>query len=135
MEETKIIIIALVMLVASALQIVLFFKVWIMTNDVRALRENYVKYSNFAFDIRKMLLFGEKEKARDILLDRFIEKIENFNYDGIEHNEYYETVKQNIDNKFNEAKKEFEFSLKKIGEELPESIKNLRSGNDFYKLF
>jgi biopolymer transport protein ExbB/TolQ len=136
MEEKEIIIIAVIIIAASVLQIILFFKIWVMTNDVRALREKYVKHSSSNFEIRKLILLGDKKQATDILLNQFIEKIKNLNYDGLnEKDEYYEKIKQNIDKHFDEVKKELENNLLKIGEKLPDGIKNLKSGEDFKNLF
>lgn len=44
--DTLSIIITLVSVIASALQIVLFFKVWGMCNDIRALRNNTIEQSS-----------------------------------------------------------------------------------------
>ena len=62
---------ALLTLAAAFLQIILFFKLWIMTNDVKKLRENceHSNKSNFNFEIRKSLASGDKEKAKELLLN------------------------------------------------------------------
>jgi hypothetical protein len=137
MGETEIIIISVIIIAASVLQIILFFKIWAMTNDVRALRENSVGHSNFVFEIRKLILLGEKKKAADILLNQFIRKIKDLNYDDLNANdgEYYKEDLNRKDKDFDKAKKELEHVFLKIGEELPEGIKNLKSGEDFKNLF
>jgi biopolymer transport protein ExbB/TolQ len=137
MEKTEIIIITLVILAALILQIVLFCKIWAMTNDVREIRNNFVLLgSDFDFEIRKLLALGNKEKAKELILNDFFDIIKNLNYSGLDRNdEDDKEAIQSIDRRFEEVKKELEFSLKKIGVELPENIKILKSGNDFYNLF
>lgn len=80
---------ALLTLAAAFLQIILFFKLWIMTNDVKKLRENceHSNKSNFNFEIRKSLASGDKEKAKELLLNRFYDSISELNYSGLDKSE------------------------------------------------
>jgi hypothetical protein len=136
MEDTEfVLLITLITLAASILQIILFFKLWAMTDDVRKLRNNYVFPHDFRLEIRKLILSGKKEKAREILINRFIEKIKNLNYEGLDDNRYFDEVKKNIDNDFLRVKEELGLDLQKIGEDMPEGIKRLNSGEDFNNLF
>jgi hypothetical protein len=133
MEETEIVL--LITLAASILQIILFFKLWAMTDDVRKLRDNYVLPRDFRFEIRKQILLGKKEKAKELLINRFIERIKDLNYKGLGNSRYFDEAKKNIDDDFLRVKKELELDLQKIGEDMPERIKKLNSGEDFNIFF
>ena len=135
METTEII--ALITIAAAVLQIILFFKVWAMTNDVRTLREKYAapNGSNFNSEIRKLLCSGNKEKAKELLLNRFYDNISNLNYSDIDKDGNVDQIKKNIDADFMKLKTELENNFAKIGCDLPERIKLMKSGNEFYELY
>ena len=136
METEELII--LVSVVAGVLQIVLFFKLWVMTNDVKKLRETLTseRAVNFKFEVRKLLCSGNKEKAKELLLNRFYKELSVLNYAGLDKGaSNYAQVQNNIDSDFNKLKAEFEKQCTKIGVEVPEDIKNMKSGNEFYELF
>jgi len=119
---------------AAALQIILFFKVWAMTNDVRLLREKHAASATsaeFYFEMRKLLALGEKEKAKEKLLNWFFKTIKNLNYENVESEE----KRKSVDADFMEVKKILEDDFKQIGEELPDNIKKMKSGNEFYELY
>ena len=67
--ETIYIILGLIMLVFGILQIILFFKLWKMTNDVHAIKENKPVDKNTPEDtfweLRKYILLNNVEKAED----------------------------------------------------------------------
>ena len=101
--------IAIVSLITGILQIILFFKVWGMTNDIRELKkdhfcetdiETYYQKATFA---RKNLVLGRKEQVKSMLLKNFIHNIEQ-NYINNE-----QSLRPYVDN----LKAQFE----KIGEE------------------
>jgi hypothetical protein len=119
--------IAIVSLIAGILQIILFFKVWGMTNDIRELKkdhfcetdiETYYQKATFA---RKNLVLGRKEQVKSMLLKNFIHNIEQ-NYINNE-----QSLRPYVDN----LKAQFE----KIGEELPEYIDKMETFGDYYQLF
>ena len=129
---------ALLTVAAAALQIILFFKLWAMTNDVKAIRESNViaNKENFNFEIRKLIASGNKEKAVELILNRFYKRIAELNYSGLNPSvSQYEQIKSNIDNDFANHKKKLEAQLSQIGVEMPERIKQMKSGNEFYELF
>ena len=120
METTEVIV--LITIAAAILQIVLFFKVWAMTNDVRKLRDNYVLPSseNREFEIRKCIVFDDMERAKQIVIATFLEKISS----GSPEPEEFVKLK----NKLSE-------DLAKIGYSVPESIVKMNIHNDFSNLF
>jgi len=64
--------ILIIIIIAGVLQIVLFFKVWVMTNDVRKIREKMD--ADLEIDridkMRIALLRGDKQKAIEMLTDK-----------------------------------------------------------------
>lgn len=64
--------ITIITIVVGVLQIVLFFKLWSMTNDVKKLKNKL--HADFDIDrtdeIRIALLKGDKEKAIELLTDK-----------------------------------------------------------------
>lgn len=64
--------ILIITIITGVLQIVLFFKVWVMTNDVRKIREKMD--ADLEIDridkIRIALLKGDKQKAIELLTDK-----------------------------------------------------------------
>ena len=64
--------ILIIIIIAGVLQIVLFFKVWVMTNDVRKIREKMD--ADLEIDridkMRIALLRGDKQKAIELLTDK-----------------------------------------------------------------
>jgi hypothetical protein len=121
----------LIVIILGILNVILFFKIWGMTNDVRILRKKYIPHTSLYFEIRRLLLFGNRERVRDLLINRFIDKIEYLYHDETD----CDAARENIDNDFNAAKEELELCFQKIGEELPENIKNLNSCDEFRNSF
>lgn len=115
---------ALLTLAAAFLQIILFFKLWIMTNDVKKLRENceHSNKSNFNFEIRKSLASGDKEKAKELLLNRFYDSISELNYSGLDKSESNWFQIQKHRRGFLKLKERLANDLSKIGEQLPEIL-------------
>lgn len=64
--------IAIIAIVVGVLQIVLFFKIWVMTNDVKKIKEKMD--ADIEIDridkIRIALLKGDKQKAIELLTDK-----------------------------------------------------------------
>ena len=115
-----------IIIVSGALQIILFFKIWKMTDDIKIIKDKYtiprgVMLSEF--DIKKQIVLGEKENIKDYFIGDF------FNNIRISQFEYH------INDIFKEEKKNLEENLKKIECEMPEGLKNLNSYSDFEKLY
>ena len=104
-------------IIFGILQIILFFKLWVMTNDISKLRDHFFPVSDFSYNMRKLLLLGDKEKARELIINKFFDRLVNGDYT------------------FDEAKNNIKDEFDKIGEKLPEQIENLNSKDDFYSLF
>jgi hypothetical protein len=113
------IVIAILFIAFGILQTVLFFKLWRMTNDIRKIEVNIrdIKYRycpKIASGLmRKLLILGQKEKAKEIIIDNFFNKLS----DG---------------NDFDNEKKVLEQNFSRIGEVLPKELKDL-TAESYYK--
>lgn len=63
---------SIVLLIFGVLQIILFFKLWIMTNDVRKIKERVLMGSG----VRYYLATGDKEKAYQKLVDELFDYLD-----------------------------------------------------------
>lgn len=109
--------IAILFITFGVLQIILFFKLWAMTNNIRAIKGKYCE-ENTSGLIRKLLILGEKEKVKEILIDDFFKSISS--------GDYYMS--------FDNEKKLLEDSFRRIREEVPQYIKDLTE-ESYIKLF
>jgi len=70
---------SIVMIVAGILEIILFFKIWIMTKHVALLKKKIVDFS-YGRDLektcRRLLVMGRREEVRDIMIDQFVDELE-----------------------------------------------------------
>ncbi|SDG97136.1 hypothetical protein SAMN04487901_1146 [Prevotella communis] len=138
------------MLVWGVLQIILFFKVWGMTDDVRALKKDHFcetvfeSKSEMARFLRKNLVLGNTENVKRTLLKNFIDNVEHgyaqlkdYGYvkdengtdqwTSFREKNLQESILPYVDN----LKKQYE----KIGEEVPVYIQRMETFNDYFKLF
>ena len=110
---------AIIMLAAAVLQIILFFIIWGMTNNVSKIKNVVAPVSgDKKFKLRVLLLKGKKEEAKEVLINDFLNTI-------------YATSGQT----FFDDKKALNNNLEKIGETMPEYIAFLKTYNDFQRLF
>ena len=89
--------------------IVLLYKLWFMCNDVSSIKKQLVKNYDIETTIEFLLRIGEKEKARDLLLDRILTNESIFN------REAEMTQDEKIENVF----RVYEEELKKLGYDVP----------------
>lgn len=52
--------------------IVLLYKVWVMCNDVREIKNQIDRNDDFSTKIDFLLRIGEKEKAKEVLINRIL---------------------------------------------------------------
>lgn len=70
--ERILLITSIVIIAFGVLQIILFFKVWGMTNDVRKIKNNTIDSFNEA---HKQIIIGNKDKAFDIYKRLYVEDL------------------------------------------------------------
>ena len=116
-----------IILIFAILQIVLFFKLWRMTNDVHLINENKQISSNDQEEIlwllRKYILLGDTNKAQEIIVSIFLSNIrKDIATNGI----------TNCD--IEKWKNECLLYYKAINKNIPEPILKIHSGIDVIKL-
>ena len=118
-------IIILITAIAAVLQIILFFKVWAMTNDVRKICGKYTISGDVdSYEIRKYLLLGDKERVLQLIYARFFSGIDSLRWSG-----------DFSEQSFGRLKKALEEDLAKMNEKLPEKIAELKSLDDYNKIY
>jgi len=113
MNGTEQLVTNVIVVLAVVLYLAMIFKIFTIAKDVRKLK-NKLAPEQFVFEIRKNIALGNKEKAKQLLLDRFF---------------------TDFADDFGTAKKQLENGFKKLGEELPEQLKAMNSSEDFKDLF
>lgn len=112
--ENLTIILALVFLVFGVLQIILFFKVWEMTNDVRKIKKQFITESKE--DIVKEIVKGNPDIS-SILFDNMYEDLRNSTQDN-----YFSVVNQ------------YRAYYKRAGVPIPEALEGIKCHNDWRNL-
>ena len=112
-----------ILFVWGVLEVILFFKVWGMTNNVKKIQTELTR-SNTTELFRKYRLLGQNDKAAEILIQAFLNNMEKY----IHSDSFYSGEK--IDNKV----AELEFQLTELGEKLPSGFKNLKTAEDYKKM-
>ena len=126
--------------ICSILGIILFFKVWGMTNNISDIKQAYLdggsmkNEKEFAEYIRKNLLLGNKEEAKITLLKKFCYNI-NTSYEKIKYNTKSEEKDGIMGMSIVPEVEALERQLRKIGETVPEHIKALSTYGDFFGIF
>lgn len=115
MEETLDFVIVLI-ITFSILQIILFFKVWGMTNDVRKIK-GCIKMEDDD-KIRKAFLKGDKKEIEVIILDELIDELIKFTHSSSR----FSTI--------NEIKDYYKKIYIKIDVEFPENIDRVKGSED-----
>lgn len=140
----------IVMIVWGILEIILFFKIWGMTDNVKALKKDYFNETVFeskedlAGFLRKNLVLGNMENVKKALLKNFKDNVES-GYADI-RNATYVTSNPTIDGWINYRDKNLKTSIRpyvenlqkqydKIGEQIPVYILRMETFEDYYKLF
>ena len=141
----------ILMIAWGVLEIILFFKIWGMTNDIRALKNDHFKQTNTEVttsqlinDIKKNLLLGDIDKVKKGLLMKFADDVKHSyrslpvlgqekDENGKEHMVSYKerNLQKSIVSYVENLRKQFE----KIGEPVPPYINNMSTYGDFFNLF
>lgn len=102
--ENMLLVTSIVIIAFGILQIILFFKIWGMTNDVRKLGKNII--GNSLDEAHKQIILGNKDKAFDIYKRLYVE-------DLIKISELPGDFKYNYPG----LVKKYEYELSKLGDE------------------
>lgn len=119
---------SVILIIFGILQIILFFKLWEMTNDVRRISEKigaqpidtFVKLEQ---SIRKLLLEGKKDQAIDLLKSNLVKDVVGCI-----------SAKYSIED-INKIKDNYRKYYEKLGVPFPEQIEKINTLSDLEKLF
>lgn len=75
METTTLNIVSIIIIVFGILQIILFFKVWEMTDNVKMIKGNLVDNTNAFKEAKKELMLGHLDKAFEIYNKCFVSDV------------------------------------------------------------
>lgn len=110
--------ISIIFIVFGILQIILFFKMWGMTNDVNKITRKIQCDKDKTWSVRRALLSGDKELAKKELMNCLISDFELFGDGGYGFNSTSDIIAK------------YEPAFQQLGMEIPESLKNIKSYAD-----
>ncbi len=119
---------SVILIIFGILQIILFFKLWGMTNDVRHISEKIGAQPIDTFpqleqSIRKLLLEGEKDQAIDLLRSNLVKDLIDYISKG-----YNYQIINNLKNNYREY-------YEKFGVPFPEQVEKINTLKDLEQLF
>ena len=136
--------VSIILIVFGVLQIILFFKLWGMTNDVVKISKqierlgdtvsNTDKSSDFIWKVRRAILKGNQKDAEDIIADNFITELQYLwqNYDRYGSDNFIQSQYQN---KITELKNRYVEFYSRIGTSMPEPLHKINTASDINALF
>ncbi|MBP6066850.1 MAG: hypothetical protein KA519_02050 [Bacteroides sp.] len=108
----------ILIIVFSILQIILFFKIWIMTNDVSKIKGKLQCSDSRLWEAKKAYLKGDDELAKEMIMGCLLDDLERYG----DSQAGFSSV-GDILGKYNTP-------FKQLGMEIPERIKKLKSYSD-----
>ncbi len=140
----------IVMIIWGILEIFLFFKIWGMTDNIKALKKDHFNETVFetkagmARYLRTNLVLGNMENVKKTLLKNFIDNVER-GYGELQTDGYIKDEKgndvwvsfeeKNLDEPITPYVDNLILQYGKIGEEVPVYILRMKTFRDYYKLF
>lgn len=140
----------IVMIVWGILEIILFFKIWDMTNNIKALKKDHFNETVFetkagmARYLRNNLVLGNMENVKKTLLKNFIDNVEHgfselpaegYVKDENGNDKWVRFTEENLDKSIIPYVDNLILQYGKIGEEVPVYITRMKTFRDYYKLF
>ncbi len=142
--------IGIVMIVWGILEIILFFKIWGMTNNIKALKKDHFNETVFetkekmAMFLRRNLVLGNMENVKRTLLQNFIDNVEN-GYMALPASDFVKDEKgndklvsfkeDNLNKSITPYVDNLIFLYGKIGEDAPVYITRMKTFRDYYNIF
>ena len=126
----------MVVILWGGLNIILFFKLWGMTNDVAMLKKKFLNHSeelDKEKQLRDLILMGRKEEAKEIMIRRFSLQLEA-ELKMLDKKSSPTAVKDFMKKPIAPYVKILEQYLKIIGEPVPETIMKFRTIGDYFDL-
>ena len=126
----------IVLIAWGILNIILFFKIWGMTNNVAMLKKKLVDHSHGEDTLkqcRKLMILGRKVEVKEIMINHFFDEVEkecdkvNYSYASALVEDFKKKPIAPYVNKL-------ENNLSSIGEAVPENINKLATFGDYIDL-
>ena len=130
--------ISVIAIIALLLNIVLFFKIWGMTNDIRELKIDHFDtrapedIQQVRAYVRENLILGDKEKAKRALIQEFLNNI-NTKCNYI-RTSYLSTSDPILNTDITSYVELLRKQLTKLNMDMPEEISNLKTFRDYYEM-
>lgn len=109
---------SIILIIFGVLQIILFFKIWGMTNDVNKITSKLQCEKDNTWNVRRALLYGDKELAKKELMNCIISDFEKFGDGGYGFNQVEDIIAK------------YDPAFKQLGMDIPENLKNIKSYAD-----
>jgi hypothetical protein len=126
-------------LAVAVLNIILFFKLWGMTNDIRELKKDHFD-TRMPEDIpqlraylRENYIMGDNAKVKRALIHEFLDNI-NSNC-NISRSSYLDTNDSRLDTDITQYVERLKKQFAKVNLDIPKEILNLKTFRDYYELF
>ena len=128
--EDLLILIAVISIIFGILQIILFCKIWGMTNDIRDLRSEFIGGTD-QWTLRKAILKGDKNRIAELLFNDMFYRIKKYYNDSIPDPDGCK--KKALEEQISSLKKEYKKKYIKYGIEFPEAIDKIEKQEDIEK--
>ena len=126
-------------LAVAVLNIILFFKLWGMTNDIRELKKDHFD-TRMPEDIPQLraylrgnYIMGDNAKVKRALIHEFLDNI-NSNC-NISRSSYLYTNDSRLDTDITQYVERLKKQFAKVNLDIPKEILNLKTFRDYYELF
>ena len=117
--------VGIIIIVFGVLQIILFFKMWGMTNDVKIIKKNLIDGTDACFiSAQKEIMLGNTDKAFDIYNKCFVNDIVSIYKETINGSVNAEVDKDRYETKYKEMCNLYQKETEKLGNQY--SIEYLR---------
>lgn len=100
--ENILLITSIVIIAFGVLQIILFFKVWGMTNDVREIKNNTI--NSLLDEAHKQIIIGNKDKAFEIYQRLYVEELIKLS-----------EIRLNFEKNYPKLVEKYKYELSKLG--------------------
>lgn len=100
--ESILLITSVVIIAFGVLQIILFFKVWGMTNDVREIKNNTI--NSLLDEAHKQIIIGNKDKAFEIYQRLYVEELIKLS-----------EIRLNFEKNYPKLVEKYKYELSKLG--------------------
>ncbi len=131
--------ISIIAFVAAILNIILFFKLWGMTNDIRELKKDHFD-THLPEDIpqlraylRENFLLEDKVKVKRVLIQNFLDNINSKCNNS--RSSYIDTTNPVLDTDITPYIQNLKKQLEKVNMDVPEPIQKMKTCRDYYELF